>query len=80
MNSKTGQWNSSRETKKEKIILIKELIRHHQEDTLHFIGDPEGEEKEKGEENLFEKIITENIPNLVIFQIQGVQWLPNKLS
>lgn len=53
--------------------MIKELIRHHQEDTLHFIGDPEGEEKEKGEENLFEKIITENIPNLVIFQIQGVQ-------
>ena len=52
--------------------MIKELIRHHQEDTLHFIGDPE-EEKEKGEENLFEKIITENIPNLVIFQIQGVQ-------
>ena len=53
--------------------MIKELIRHHQEGTLHFIGDPEGEEKEKGEENLFEKIITENIPNLVIFQIQGVQ-------
>ena len=53
--------------------MIKELSRHYQEDTLHFIGDPEGEEKKKGEENLFEKIITENISNLVIFQIHGVQ-------
>ena len=28
------------------------------------IGVPEGEEREKGPENLFEKIVVENFPNL----------------
>ena len=32
---------------------------------IHIIGIPEGEEKEQGIENWFEKIMTENFPNLV---------------
>ena len=31
---------------------------------LNIIGIPEGEEKEKGTENIFEEIITENFPDL----------------
>ena len=31
---------------------------------LHKIGIPEGEDKEKGIENIFEEIMAENIPNL----------------
>ena len=31
---------------------------------LHIIGIPEGEEREKGIENVFEEIIAENFPNL----------------
>ena len=31
---------------------------------LHIIGIPEGEEKEKGIENIFEEIMAENFPNL----------------
>ena len=31
---------------------------------LCIVGIPEGEEKEKGIENIFEKIIAENFPNL----------------
>ena len=31
---------------------------------VHIIGFPEGEEREKGAENIFEEIIVENFPNL----------------
>ena len=31
---------------------------------LHIIGISEGEEKEKGIENIFEEIMDENVPNL----------------
>ena len=31
---------------------------------LHIIGIPEGGEKEKGIENIFEEMMTENLPNL----------------
>ena len=36
----------------------------HQAYQLCIIGVPEGEEKEKGAENLFEEIIAENFPNM----------------
>ena len=49
---------------------------------LCIIGIPEGEEKEKGIENIIEEIITGNIPNLkdTYFKIQEVQRAPNKLN
>jgi len=49
---------------------------------LCIIGIPEGEEKEKGIENIFEEIITGNFPNLkdTDFKIQEVQRAPNKLN
>ena len=40
------------------------------------IGVPEGEEREKGPEKIFEEIITENIPNMgkeIIYQVEEVQ-------
>ena len=33
--------------------------------TIHIIGIPEGEEEEKEIENLFEKVMMENYPNLM---------------
>lgn len=44
-----------RNQKKEKVRLIKGLIRHYQEDTLHFIGDPEGKKKRKGKKIYLKK-------------------------
>ena len=47
------------------------------------IGVPEGEESEQGIENLFEKIMTENFPNLVKekdTQIQEAWRVPNKMD
>ena len=44
---------------------------------------PEGEKEEQEIENLFEKIMKENFPNLVKeidIQVQEVQTVPNKLD
>ena len=35
------------------------------QNNIHTIGIPEGEESEQGIENLFEKIMAKNFPNLV---------------
>ena len=48
---------------------------------IHIIGIPEGEEEEQGIENLFEKAIMENFPNLMrekVTQIQEAQRVPIK--
>ena len=45
---------------------------------IHIIGIPEGEEEEQGLENLFEKVMMENFPNLMrkkVTQIQETQSL-----
>ena len=47
---------------------------------LHIIGIPEGVEKDKGIENIFEEMIAGNFPNLqdTDFKIQEAQRAPNK--
>ena len=51
-------------------------------DNLHIIGIPEGWEKDKGVENIFEEIIDGNFPSLkdTGFKIQEAQRAPNKLN
>ena len=48
---------------------------------IRIIGIPEGEEEEQGRENLFEKVMMENFPNLrreKVTQIQETQRVPSK--
>ena len=48
---------------------------------IYITGTPEGEEKEQGLENQFEKVILENFPNLMrekVTQIQETQRVPSK--
>ena len=40
---------------------------------LHIIGIPEGEEEEQGIENLFEKVMMENFPNLMGEKVAQIQ-------
>ena len=50
---------------------------------IRIIGVSEGEEKEQGIENLLEKIMKENFPNLVMeidMQVQEAQSIPNKMG
>ena len=49
---------------------------------IHIIGILEGGKKEQGIENLLEKVMTENFPNLVrekVMQVQETQKVPIKL-
>ena len=46
---------------------------------IHIMGIPEGKERKQGTENLFNEIMTENIPNLVkekVIQVQEAQTDP----
>ena len=46
---------------------------------IRIIGVPEGEEREKGPEKIFEEITVENFPNMgkeIVNQIQEVQRVP----
>ena len=46
---------------------------------IHSIGVPEGEEREKGTEKIFQEIIAENFPNMgkePLTQIQEAQQVP----
>ena len=48
---------------------------------IHIIGTPKGEEEEQGRQNLFEKVMMENFPNLMrekVTQIQEAQRVPIK--
>ena len=48
---------------------------------MRIIGIPEGKEEEQGIENLFEKVMMENFPNLIrekVTQIQETQRVPSK--
>ena len=48
---------------------------------IHVIGIPEGVEEEEEIENLFEKVMMENFPNLMrgkVIQIQETQGVPSK--
>ena len=50
---------------------------------IHIIGIPEGEEEEQSIKNLFEKVMTENFPNLVrekVMQVWEAQRFPIKIN
>ena len=75
------QKNTQKEQEKEKRLRKNEEgLRQMQDNTKHNIiritGIPEREEEEQGTENLFEKVMMENFPNLMrekVTQIQEVE-------
>ena len=55
-------------------------IKHY---NIHIIGVPEGEEREKGPEKIFEEIIVENFPNMVkeiATQVQEAHRVPGRIN
>ena len=72
-----------KERKEKRLRNNKEGLREMQDNIKHnnirIIGIPEGEEEEQGIENLFEKVMMENFPNLrreKVTQIQETQRVP----
>ena len=45
----------------------------HKYNNIHIIGIPEGEEEEHEVENLFEKVMMENFPNLMREKVTQIQ-------
>ena len=78
--TQAGQQTENQIKKQE--INIRDLWDNIKWANLHIIGIPEGEEKDKGMENIFEEIITRNFLNLKYtdFKIQEAQRAPNKLN
>ena len=54
---RTASWNPNESN-------IRDLLDNIKHVNLGIIGIPEGEEREKGTENVFEEIMAENFPNL----------------
>ena len=62
---------------------IRDLWDNIKHNNIRIIGVPEGEEREKGAEKLFEEIMAENVPNLgkeTDIHIQESQRVPNKTN
>ena len=50
---------------------------------IHIIGVPEGEERKKGPEKIFEEIIVKNFPNMgkeIAIQVQEAQRVPSRIN
>ena len=77
--------NTQKEQEKEKRLrkneeAIREIQDSMKRNNIRIIGIPEGEEEEQGIENLFEKVMMENFPNLrreKFTQIQESQRVPS---
>ena len=80
--------NTQKEQEKEKRLrkneeAIREMQDNMKRNNVRTIGIPEGEEEEQGIENLFEKVMMENFPNLrreKVTQIQETQRVPSKTN
>ena len=62
---------------------LRELWDNIKHTNIHIIGVPEGEEREKGTEKIFQEIITENFPNMgkeSLTQIQEAQRVSYKIN
>uniref|UniRef100_A0A8C3W373 L1 transposable element RRM domain-containing protein n=1 Tax=Catagonus wagneri TaxID=51154 RepID=A0A8C3W373_9CETA len=64
-------------------LSLRELWDNVKRTNIRIIGVPEGEEREKGTEKIFEEIIAENFPNMgkeALSQIQEAQRVPYKIN
>ena len=62
---------------------LRDLWDNIKRNNICIIGVPEGEEREKGPQKIFEEIIVENFPNMgkeIATQIQEAQQVPNSVN
>ena len=85
LEDKVGKNTQKEQEKEKRLRKNEEGLREVQDNMKHnnicIIGIPEGEKEEQGIENLFEKVMIENFPNLMrekVTQIQETQRVPSK--
>ena len=62
---------------------LRDLWDNIKHNNIHIIGVQEGEEREKGPEKIFEKIIVENFPHMgkeIATQVQEAQRVPYRIN
>ena len=62
---------------------LRDLWDNIKHNNIRIIGVPEGEEREKGPEKIFEEIIVENFPNMgkeIATQVQEAQQVPYRIN
>ena len=62
---------------------LRDLWDNIKHSNIRIIGVPEGEEREKGPEKMFEEIIFENFPNMgkeIATQVQEAQRVPGRIN
>ena len=62
---------------------LRDLWDNTKHNNIHIIGVPEGEEREKGPEKIFEEIIVKNFPNMgkeIATQVPEVQTVPYRIN
>ena len=62
---------------------LRDLWNNIKHNNIHIIRVPEGEEREKGPQKIFEEIIVENFPNMgkeIATQVQEVQRVPYRIN
>ena len=62
---------------------LRHLWDHIKRMNINIIGVPEGEQREKGPEKIFEEIIVENFPNMgkeIATQVQEAQRVPYRIN
>ena len=62
---------------------LRDLWDNIEHNNIHIIGFPEGEERQKGSEKIFEEIIEENLPNMgkeIATQVQEAQRVPYRIN
>ena len=62
---------------------LRDLWENIKRNNIPIMGVPEGEEREKGPEKIFEEIIVENFPNMgkeIATQVQEVQRVPYRIN
>ena len=62
---------------------LRDLWDNIKRNNIHITGVPEGEEREKGPDRIFEEIIVENFPNMgkeIASQVQEAQRVPGRIN
>ena len=87
MEDKTEQNGQSEKENKKRLKNSKDTLRELQDNmkhnNIHIIGITEGEETAQGRESIFEKIMTENFPNVVrkkVTQLQEAHRVPMNMN
>ena len=87
LEDKMVEISAEEQNKEKRMKIIEDNLRDLQDNTkctnIRIIGVPEEEEKKKGSEKIFEKVIVDNFPNMgkeIVTQLQEAQRTPQRIN